>query len=120
MMWSDAGIVSTVGDLNTFVRALAGGKLFKDEATLQTMTRLPDEGEMGYGCGVGVSRKGGHTVLFHTGGAASWWTYDLDTDTTFIGTMNDATATGRPRLGQVHAGVGAALAAQGIELVSPF
>lgn len=120
MMWSDAGIVSTVGDLNTFVRALAAGKLFKEGETLETMTRIQDEGEMGYGCGVGVSRKAGHTILFHTGGAASWWIYDLTTDTTFIGTMNDATETGRPRLGRVHAGVGAALASQGIELVSPF
>lgn len=120
MMWSDAGIVSTVGDLNAFVRALVGGKLFENDATLHAMIELPDGVEMGYGHGVGVSRKGGDTVLFHTGGAASWWIYHMKSDTTFIGTMNDATEAGRQRLGQVHAGVQAALGAHGMELVSPF
>jgi hypothetical protein len=120
MMWSDAGVVSTVGDLNTFVRALVGGKLFADEATLRTMIDLPEGVEMGYGCGVGISRKGDDTVLFHTGGAASWWIYHMNSKITFIGTMNDATQTGGQRLGQLHGGFQTALKAHGIEMRSPF
>ena len=120
MMWSDAGIVSTVGDLNTFVRALVAGKLFEDETTLQRMIDLPDGVEMGYGYGVGISRKGDDTVLFHTGGAASWWIYHMKSGITFIGTMNDATDTGRERLGRVHGGFQAALKTHGIEMRSPF
>lgn len=120
MMWSDAGIVSTVGDLNVFVRALTGGKLFKDAATLQTMITLPDGVQMGYGYGVGISRNGDDTVLFHSGGAASWWTYQMKSKITFIGTMNDATDEGRQRLGRVHAGVQEALKAHGVEIRNPF
>ena len=120
MMWSDAGIVSTVGDLKKFVRALVDGDLFKSPATLDAMTHLPDGGEMGYGQGIGISRKGGDTTMFHTGGAASWWTHHTKANLTFMGTMNDATDGGRPRFGQVYAGVQAALKAHGIEIQSPF
>jgi len=120
MMWSDAGIVSTVGDLRKFVEALVEGKLFKDEATLEKMIALPDGVEMGYGYGVGISRKGDDTVLFHTGGAASWWVYHMKSGTTFIGTMNDATGEGRQRMGRVHAGIQQALKSHGVEMRSPF
>lgn len=120
MMWSDAGIVSTVGDLSKFVEALVEGRLFKDEATLEKMIALPDGVEMGYGYGVGISRKDDDTVLFHTGGAASWWIYHMKSRTKFIGTMNDATAEGRQRMGRVHAGIQQALKSHGVEMRSPF
>jgi hypothetical protein len=90
-LWSDAGIVSTVGDVKKFVRALVDGDLFRGPATFDAMTRLPNGVEMGYGQGIGISRKGGDTILFHTGGAASWWTHHTKANLTFVGTMNDAT-----------------------------
>ncbi len=120
MMWSDAGIVSTVDDLNVFIRALAAGKLFEKESTWQTMTALPDGAEMGYGCGIGVDRRGVDTILFHDGGAASWMIYYVQAGVSFVGTMNDATAAGFPRFGAVQKGLFEALAKHGIELDSPF
>lgn len=120
MMWSDAGIVSTVDDLNTFVRALANGRLFKRESTLEEMTSLPEGEDFGYGCGIGVDRRGDDTILFHSGGAASWMIYHSKKDISFIGTMNDATDRGRERLVAVHEGVQEALGKYGIELPSPF
>jgi D-alanyl-D-alanine carboxypeptidase len=120
MMWSDAGIVSTVDDLNTFIRALAAGKLFKDESTLETMISLPAGVEMGYGCGIVVDRTGDDTILFHSGGAASWMIYFTQADVSFIGTMNDATAGGSQRFGEVHKGFQEALGKHGIKINSPF
>lgn len=120
MMWSDAGIVSTVDDLNTFIRALVGGRLFHEASTWETMTALPEGEQMGYGCGIVVDRRGEDTILFHTGGAASWMIYYPNADISFVGTMNDATASGRTRLGAVHQGFAEALAAAGIQARSPF
>jgi D-alanyl-D-alanine carboxypeptidase len=120
MMWSDAGIVSTVDDLNVFVRALAAGKLFKKESTLETMTALPDGVNMGYGCGIGIDRTGDDTVLFHSGGAASWMIYFTKEDISFVGTMNDATPEGSKRLVEVHKGVQEVLAQHGFKIKSPF
>ena len=120
MMWSDAGIVSTVDDLNTFLRALASGNLFKNEATLKTMLALPEGVEMGYGCGIGINRRGDDTILFHSGGAASWMFYYVNADITFIGTMNDAGGEGRQRFGGVQQGFLQALGKQGISISSPF
>jgi CubicO group peptidase (beta-lactamase class C family) len=120
MMWSDAGIVSTVDDLNTFIRALWEGKLFEEESTLETMTALPEGEKYGYACGIGVDRRGDDTILFHSGGAASWMIYHTKADISFIGSMNDATAGGRERMGAVHEGFREALEKRGIELPSPF
>jgi D-alanyl-D-alanine carboxypeptidase len=120
MMWSDAGIVSTVDDLNTFLRALATGKLFRNEATLEAMLALPAGVEMGYGCGIGINRRGDDTILFHSGGAASWMFYYVNADITFIGTMNDAGGEGRQRFAGVQQGFLEALGKQGIRITSPF
>lgn len=120
MMWSDAGIVSTVDDLNTFLRALATGKLFKNKATLETMLALPEGVEMGYGCGIGINRRGDDTILFHSGGAASWMFYYVEADITFIGTMNDADAEGLGRFGGVQNGFVETLGKYGITISSPY
>ena len=101
------------------MRALAKGKLFEQEATLKTMIELPEGEEMAYGRGIGIKRVGDETILFHSGGAASWMFYYMSSDTTFIGTMNDADGGGRGRFGKVHKGFGEVLSAQGIEFSSP-
>jgi D-alanyl-D-alanine carboxypeptidase len=120
MMWSDAGIVSTVDDLNTFIRALSAGELFKNKTTLETMLKVPEGVAMGYGCGIGVTRTDTDTILFHTGGAASWMIYFTKADISFIGTMNDAAETGNQRLGDLHKGVYEVLGKYGININSPF
>jgi CubicO group peptidase (beta-lactamase class C family) len=120
MMWSDAGIVSTVDDLNTFIRALAAGRLFKDESTLETMLTLPAGEKKGYGRGIGVDRTTDDMILFHGGGAASLMIYQVQADISFITTMNDASAEGRPRLGGVFGGFQELLSKHGIEIRSPF
>jgi len=48
--WSSAGLVSTVGDLHTFLDALMDGRLFVNASTLDAM-RNPD----GYGLGLAAS-----------------------------------------------------------------
>ena len=55
--WAGGGLVSTVEDLNCFIRALFQGKLFRHESTLVEMTtplgRLPDDTDYG----LGIRRK---------------------------------------------------------------
>jgi D-alanyl-D-alanine carboxypeptidase len=120
MMWSDAGIVSTVDDLNVFLRALAKGRLFENESTLKTMIALPADEEMGYGCGIVIARSGDDTVLFHTGGAGCWMIYTTESDISFIGTMNDADPEASERFGAIHRGFQEILSRHGVTFKSPF
>ncbi len=64
--WAGAGIVSTPNDLLTFVRALLGGRLFKQAATLQTMQTLNATSPY-YGLGLQIGTFQDYQIWGHTG-----------------------------------------------------
>ncbi|RDI68130.1 serine hydrolase domain-containing protein [Nocardia pseudobrasiliensis] len=67
--WISSGgdMISTTGDLHTFLSALMGGKLLP--AALLDQMRTPHP-EFGYGLGIFVQETDGGTVITHNGGIA--------------------------------------------------
>jgi D-alanyl-D-alanine carboxypeptidase len=74
--WGGGGIVSTCAELNTFLRALVDGKLFKKESTIKQMLGAADEGKGGtdYDYGLGIMKRTIHGLTFYGHGGA----YDCD------------------------------------------
>lgn len=74
--WGGGGIVSTCEELNTFIRALVDGKLFKKESTLKLMLSEADKGNGGidYDYGLGIMKRKIHGLTFYGHGGA----YDCD------------------------------------------
>jgi D-alanyl-D-alanine carboxypeptidase len=70
--WAAGGVISTPGDMHRFIRALAGGALFRSPATLAEMQDTvpsPIPGTVGYGAGLiriegDVWGHGGQTLGF--------------------------------------------------------
>jgi len=74
--WGGGGIASNCEELNTFFRALLGGRLFKKKSTLERMLAAADEGRGGsdYDYGLGVMKRSIHGLTFYGHGGA----YDCD------------------------------------------
>jgi D-alanyl-D-alanine carboxypeptidase len=74
--WGGGGIVSICEELNTFFRALVGGKLFNKESTLKQMLSSADEGRGGtdYDYGLGIMKRSLHGLTFYGHSGA----YDCD------------------------------------------
>lgn len=79
--YGGGGLVSTVADLDAFMRALFEGGVFDDPQTLRVMLRTVDDTSgNAYGLGIGRRRIGGEDVWLHTGflGAAAAYVPRLD------------------------------------------
>ncbi|WP_067567796.1 serine hydrolase domain-containing protein [Nocardia acidivorans] len=65
--WISSGgdMISTTGDLHTFISALTSGKLLPPELLAEMVT---PEKKVGYGLGVFVTETGAGTVISHNGG----------------------------------------------------
>jgi D-alanyl-D-alanine carboxypeptidase len=87
--WGGGGEFSTVSDLNKFVRALGQGKLFRDKATLEVMTAIPDSHQEPYAAGLVVWPADSGLVLHHNGTSGSWVEYYTATGVSISGTVND-------------------------------
>ena len=74
--WGGGGIVSTCAELNTFLRALVDGKLFKKKSTIEQMLTAADEGRGGadYDYGWGIMKRTINGLTFYGHGGA----YDCD------------------------------------------
>jgi D-alanyl-D-alanine carboxypeptidase len=72
------GIYATATDLARWNLALAGGKVLnpKSLARLATARNLASGRSTDYGCGIGVRRMGGETVLTHTGAVSGFLAYN--------------------------------------------
>jgi D-alanyl-D-alanine carboxypeptidase len=67
-LYGGGGLVSTVDDLVRFYRALLGGDVFKEPATLRTMLGKPASGSPSdLGMGIFAARLGGETCWGHGG-----------------------------------------------------
>jgi len=76
MDWGGGGIVSTCEELNTFIRALLKGKMFRKKSTLNLMLDAADKdrGEADYVYGLGIMKRTIHGLTFYGHGGA----YDCD------------------------------------------
>lgn len=96
--WGGGGQISTVKDLDIFVRALVTGKLFENPETFMEMLKYTfilgetSAGEsFGYGGGIMVigDDENRYTGIGHMGSSGCWLTYSLESEISFIGTVNE-------------------------------
>lgn len=83
--WAAGGLVSTAEDLSVFARALFGGELFDDEATLAAM--LEPGPSRAYGLGLGLGGGSGAAIAGHSGSVAGYGSqlsYDVDRDIVIV------------------------------------
>ena len=90
------GLVATVEDYNTFIRAFANNEIFADPATRETMfdwVDWPETNGLGqYGLGVMRINYEGIEVWGHAGVGQSFMFYWPDGDVTICGTLNQQEA----------------------------
>jgi len=94
-LYGGGGIVSTVGDLARFYRAVFTGGVFTDPATTGVMLTsidgvepLPDARPLGYRMGIWVTEIEGFTTYMHTGFFGTLAAYVPDLDLTVAVTVN--------------------------------
>jgi hypothetical protein len=85
----DGGEITTLNDLNTFIRALAKGKLFRDPSTLDQMLKLPFGGDFGYADGIIYAKTDAGVMLSHNGSSGAWMEYYSKYDLSIVGTVNE-------------------------------
>lgn len=89
--WAGGGLISSAADLSAFLRALSGGEVFEDAATLDAMQSTVPTGEpdIAYGLGVFVvALSGGATLWGHDGYGNSFMYLHTGDGTIFTGTLN--------------------------------
>lgn len=106
--YSAGGIVSTAGELVTFLKALLNGKLYSAEALALARDWMPNggvvPGDFGYGLGLRREQHDGYTTIGHGGSmpggqATMYYIEEIDT---YVGAVtnsdNDPGEPGRPWL----------------------
>jgi len=90
--WAGGGLVSSSGDLQAFIRALADDTLFSDPGTILEMTAWVGAGMPGIDYGLGLFRVdlgfGKGEIWGHDGYGNAWMYYWPEQDVTFVGTLN--------------------------------
>lgn len=90
--WAGGGLVSTAADLDRFLRALAGGRLFSKDSTLDQMKAFVPVGEPGISYGLGIFRvelDGGRGEVWgHDGHGNAFAYYWPEQGVVFSGTLN--------------------------------
>jgi D-alanyl-D-alanine carboxypeptidase len=93
--WSAGGMISTAGDLVTFLEALLGGELCSAEALALVQDWMPNDsvnsGSFGYGLGLHRSQHDGYTTIGHGGdspGCEAIMTYIEELDT-YVGAVTN-------------------------------
>ncbi len=88
--WGGGGIISTLDDLHTYMRALVDGELFREEGTLAQMSETP-QGIRGiyYGSGWIAFPSSNGPVLYMLGSNGSWVEYYPPLDMVMAGTIDD-------------------------------
>ena len=93
--WAGGGLVSTVSDLATFLRALLGGRLFRSNITLAQMTQWIrpaglDESRTGVGLGLFRTPIDGAELWGHSGAWGTKLAFEPRSRLVFAGTTNQA------------------------------
>ncbi len=94
VMWTGAGLNTSLDDLVKWNLALDSGKLLKPAsvAEMWTSTKLPDGSDAGYGMGWAVRNLPRHRSVGHSGGNSSGYTKFIDDGVTVIVLTNLARA----------------------------
>ncbi len=97
--WAAGGVAATAEGINTYIRALANGTLFREEATLDEFLTcpLPEFGDYAYGLHV-RENPDGDRVIFHDGSFGSWMIYHFKYDVSIVGTVNELFTEREPKL----------------------
>jgi D-alanyl-D-alanine carboxypeptidase len=98
--WGGGGLISTMDDLDLFIRSLMKGDLFKRPATLDLMLQLqnqkttPESTSQSSHYGLGIHKKGfpGFSFFGHTSAYGSMLYYDPEKDISVILSLNQLTA----------------------------
>jgi D-alanyl-D-alanine carboxypeptidase len=94
--WGGGGIVSTCDDLNTFIRALFGLRLFREKSTLEWMLASTDEtSRWNYGLGIKKTPTSGLALYGHPGAYGCDMYYCPDEDMSICITVNQMNTHGR-------------------------
>jgi hypothetical protein len=108
----DGAEITTLADINTFIRALAKGQLFKNSSTLKEMLKLPFGGDFGYADGIIYAKTDSGDMLSHNGSSGAWMEYYSKYDLSIVGTVNEINTE---RMMKLRAGVFQALFKGGLE-----
>lgn len=108
----DGAEITTLADLNTFIRELARGRLFRNPSTLTEMLKLPFDGDFGYADGIIYAKTDSGDMLSHNGSSGAWMEYYSKYDLSIVGTVNEINTE---RMMKLRAGVFQALRKGGLE-----
>jgi D-alanyl-D-alanine carboxypeptidase len=94
--WGAGGIVSTCEDLDIFIRALFGGRLFSEESTLEGMLAGTDDpSHWNHGFGIKKTPTSGLTLYGHPGAYGCDMYYCPEEDMSICITVNQMNTHGR-------------------------
>ena len=97
--WGGGGLISTMNNLDIFIRGLISGKLFKREETLSAMLEFKNYTTKNspkrlslYGLGLQKKIMAGYSFVGHASAYGSLMFYDPEKDTSIILSLNQAGA----------------------------
>ena len=100
--WGGGGLISSVNNLDVFIRALLAGKLFNKFETLKLMTNFDDENSINiiskkvrnvYALGLQQKKIGAYNFIGHNSAYGGMMFYDLNSDLSIIFSINQASST---------------------------
>lgn len=95
--WGGGGLISSVNDLDIFIRSLLSGQLFNRVETLKLMTNFDDENSIistskkernVYGMGLQQKKIGDYNFIGHNSAYGGMMFYDLNSDFSIIFSIN--------------------------------
>jgi len=91
--WGGGGLMSTMIDLDTFIRALMKGRLFDKQETLDLMMQIKNTNQsIQYGIGVQKRDFPGYSFVGHNSAYGSMLFYEPEKDLSIILSLNQAAA----------------------------
>ena len=100
--WGGGGLISSVNNLDVFIRALLSGKLFNKFETLKLMTNFDDENSINiiskkarnvYALGLQQKKIGAYNFIGHNSAYGGMMFYDLNSDLSIIFSINQVSST---------------------------
>ena len=100
--WGGGGLISSVNNLDVFIRALLAGKLFNKFETLKLMTNFDDENSINiiskkvrnvYALGLQQKKIGAYNFIGHNSAYGGMMFYDLNSDLSIIFSINQVSST---------------------------
>lgn len=99
--WGGGGLISSVNDLDIFIRSLLSGQLFNRDETLKLMMNFDDENSINstskkerniYGIGIQQKKIGDYNFIGHNSAYGGVMFYDLNSDFSIIFSINQASS----------------------------